>query len=250
MMQIRHIYLGALALWLLSILLLTTARLAEACEPWPDHWFVEILAIESGEWPAAIKVAVNPESAVRGCLAIENNSAIPLYILPRQARQNIIVTKEPIFAGEEMLAEESAAEENLLPDRVPGLAAYILSAGQYASLNISIEELLILDPRLEDRNVLDFTRPGFVEMPASQRSELLLVYDGELYEVTFTISYKLKPNFAPGTCGQGDEEATQAAESARTNASAVSTGSDLVVGIILTLVCGILGWLIWRARRQ
>ncbi len=250
MLQIWHLWPGVLSFVLLPTLLLTTARPAEACEPWPDYWFVETFAIESGEWPETIIVAVNPESAVRGYLSIENNSATPLYILPREARQNIIATEEPIFAGEGMLAEESAAEEYLLSDIVPGLAAYILTAGQYASLTISIEELPSLDPRLEDRNVLDFTRPGFVEMPAGQRSKLLLVDDGELYEVTFTISYKLNPNFAPGDCSQEDDyfDATKAAESVHTNATTTSTSSLLVMGLILILVFGIVGWLNWQAR--
>lgn len=200
MFQIRHFWSGVLSFVLLSTLLLTTACSAETCEPCPDYWFVETFAIESGEWPEAISVAVNPGSAARGYLSIKNNSDIPLYIFHREARQNIIVTEEPAFAGEEMLAEEYAAEEYLLSDKVPELAAYILTSGQYDSLILSIEGLPTLDPRLEDRNVLDFTRPGFVEMPAGQRSELLLVYDGELYEVTFTISYKLNANFAPVDC--------------------------------------------------
>ena len=200
MFQIQQFWLRVLSFLLLPTLLLTTACSAETCEPWPDYLFVETFTIESGEWPDAIIIAVKPESAARGYLSIENNSDIPLYIFPREARQNIIVTEEPAFAGEEMLAEEYTAEENLLSDKVPGLAAYVVTAGQYDSLTFSIEELLIIDPRLEDRNVLDFTRPGFVEMPAGQRSELLLVYGGELYEVTFTISYKLNANFAPVDC--------------------------------------------------
>ncbi|MBU0482782.1 MAG: hypothetical protein ABIG63_10345 [Chloroflexota bacterium] len=250
MLQIRHLWPGVLSFMLLLTLMLTTTRPTEACEPWPDYWFVETFAIESGEWPEAITVAVSPESTVRGYLSIENNSATPLYILPRAARQHIIATEEPIFAWEGMLAEESAAEEYLLSDQVPGLAAYILTAGQYASLTLYIKDLPTLDPRLEDRNVLDFTRLGFVEMPAGQRSELLLVYDGDLYEITFTISYKLNPNFAPGDCSQEDDnfEATKAAKSAHTNAQTTSASSLLVMGIILILVFGIVGWLNWQAR--
>ena len=185
---------------------LSSSQTAWACEPRPDYWFAEIFSIGSMLLPENVIIELSPRNSAKGYLLIHNNADAPLYVLPQDERATILVTKEPSIA-EDGLAEETTPEEILLIDQVPALAAFVVT--KETPLRLDNENLPALVPYIEERNVLDFNRSGFVYLPITQRGEFHLVYEEQIFSVQFAISYALNENFNPQVCGAEIEPVAQ-----------------------------------------
>jgi hypothetical protein len=178
---------------------------AQTCEPQPDTWFIEIFNISSMLLPENVSIELSPRDSSTGYLLIQNNSEIPLYVLPQDARTAILVTAEPEIA-EDGLAAENIPQEILLVDLAPELAAFVITQG--TPLQLGVENLPGLVPYIETRNISDFRRPSLVYLPVTQRGEFHLIYNDQLFTVQFSISYALNENFNPENCGEEREALT------------------------------------------
>lgn len=173
---------------------------ASDCEPQPDYWFGEIFTVKAERMPDGVSVTPSPGDAVRGYIRIENTTSELLYVLPGEALREVIVTEEPPISDGGKVEEDYIPEEHLLLEKVPELAAFAVTAGTPRQLGIS--ELTVLMPGFVDHNVLDMTRPNFLNLPNGQFTTFYLVYAGELYPVTVTIRYRINPAFNPVLCPQ------------------------------------------------
>jgi hypothetical protein len=218
---------------LITTLLFLPHRI-RACEPRPDYWFTEIYNISDILLPENIVIKLSPRPSTRGYLQIYNDSEIPLYILPQDARAIIMVTEEPALA-EDGLTEENKPETILLIDQVPELAIYTVTS--QAPLYLDTKNLPTLVPYIEDRNITDFNRPGFISLPITQRGEFHLVYGKQIFSIQFSISYALNGNFNPEDCGKGIESTTQQETSFAKNQNSLISNT-IVVSLIFLLTLG------------
>ncbi|MBC8497211.1 MAG: hypothetical protein ISS57_16945 [Anaerolineales bacterium] len=227
--------------------LFSPSQTARACEPRPDYWFAEVYSIGSMLLPENVIIELSPRNSAKGYLLIHNNSETPLYVLPQDARETILVTKEPSIA-EDGFAEENTPEEILLINQAPALAAFVLT--NKAPLRLDIENLSALVPYIEERNILDFSRPGFVYLPITQRGEFHLVYEEQIFSVQFTISYALNENFNPEVCGEEIEPVAQQEVILANDANSSILTSRIAFTVIALVTLGAIIWLKYQGVRS
>jgi len=225
---------GAVIIILLAMLL-SNIQIAWACEPQPDYWFAEVYNIGSMLLPENVSIELSPRNTGKGFLVIHNDFETPLYVLPQDARAAILVTQESAIA-EDGLAEENTPEEILLIDQVPNLAAFVIT--NEAPLRLDVEIFPALVPHIEDRNILEFSRPSFVYLPITQRGEFHLVYNEQIFTVQFTISYALNKNFSPVVCGKEIEPVTQQEVTFAEESNNSILISTISFGVILLITLG------------
>jgi hypothetical protein len=219
------------------------------CKPQPDYWFLEVFHLGEVDLPAGVSVSTSPRGSARGYLKINNAADSPLYVLPNSARQSIIETAEPQIGDEDLLEGEYEVEQFVLLERVPELAVYTVDDTQESGLRLDIQKLGVLESGLVDRNVLESSRPSFVILPPAQRLKLLLVFDGTLYEIPYTLSYQLNEGYAPKVCPQMDVAIKQT-ESPGFDAtpesplSPILNSSTLVFAIMLVAALVIAVWIV------
>jgi hypothetical protein len=185
-------------LFTLLTTILSTSFSPWTCQPQPDYWFAEKITIAPLDLPEPLSITHTPKNAVRGHIQIQNESNHPLYVLPNNTSQIILVTETPSISSEG-LSGEVAPKQVLLFEQVPALAAHIIRRDE--PLQLDVFTLPTVVSYIEDRNVSGFHRPGFVILPTTQRGEFYLVYEQEFITVTFAISYALNSNFNPEDCG-------------------------------------------------
>jgi hypothetical protein len=276
--RLRYFIRGILVLVFFLILGAGMSRPALACEPEGDYWFVEVFGYQVEGLPEVIRIETSDEYKTRGFLVIINDSDSPVYVLPREAHSQIVVTEEPTGVEANMVEEDRVIEEQILFDKAPELAVFTIPSNK--PLTLSIDGLMEIDIRLEDHNVFDYTRPAFVVLPPNIRSEMYLVHEEAFYEVTFTVTYLLNENYSPRDCNEyWDEmeasmsatEAAEAAASEEADAEAItvaetewltptslpippesptSSGTTIAILVILAVMILVVGWLAWQKRRQ
>ena len=188
-----------LATALFSVWFTSTGR-AQECQPQPDDWFAEVYQLVlPADLPAALRITTSIKDVAHGFLEIANAADAPLYVLPAAAQGELVSTVQPELTGEG-LSGEVTPELILHVERAPALAAFVVETG--ASLRLDTATLRALLPYIEERNVRDLTRPGFIILPITQRGEFLLIYKEQLFTVEIAISYAINEGFAPETCGE------------------------------------------------
>jgi len=224
---------------LLLGIILSQSPSAKACVPRPDYWFAERYQFGPVELPESIVLVQSPPDVAQGNYQIINRSDLPIYILPMDARPSLVATTEPSVTGEG-LSDEESIEEILLLDQAPGFATFIIETGEMLQLdNQNFTELI---PYIEERNILEYSRPHFVYLPITQRGEFLMVFDDQLITVPFTISYALNENFSPEICGEVIEATTQ-----QEVAFAEESNNNILIGTIAfcAIILFTLGAIIW-----
>ncbi len=178
---------------------------ADACVPHSDYWFLEAYEINSiePELPTAIQVDVSSLHR-RGNLKITNQGDGLLYLLPRDSYDDVVVETRRAEIGDALADEDQISQTVLLFDKIPALASATIQASQALHLDIANIPALV-DDRLEDHNVLTESWNSFIVIPPPLRTELYLVYAEQIYEVTFTIRYKLNLGFLGKTCTETGE---------------------------------------------
>ncbi len=211
------------------------------CQPEPDYWFLETYHAETEALPEIISIHASPPHVERGYFQLENHADAPLYVLPLDAAAAVTVTETPALAAE-LPDEENPPEEQLVFEKVPDLAVYMVEAGE--SLRLDINTLPKLVPYLEDRNILDVDRPGFVRLPMTQRGAFHLVQGKQLFSVPFAISYALNQNFSPVNCESTDiETRTEEIVSAGQQPPTATFVSTLAFVFLIVLVALAVLWL-------
>ena len=212
---------------------------AQECQPQPDYWFAEVYQLVlPDELPATLTITPSPKVVAHGYLTIVNHGDAPLYVLAASSLGELIVTAEAALP-DEGLSGELTPEAILQAARAPALAAYVVETG--ASLRLDSTSLTTLIPHIEQRNVRDITRPGFVILPITQRGQFLLVYEDQLFTVGVTISYALNESFAPQACGHTAQP--PAAIEIPNKGAATHTLSGMVTLVLLALT-------VWAAAKR
>jgi hypothetical protein len=214
---------------------------ARASEPIKDYWFIETLVVGAVRLPEGVEILTsNSSSQPRGSIVLKNQTQTLLFVMSlRYIDVLVMATPDPGWK-----ARLNAAHE---------VASYLVAPNRPADLNI--EALADLDLNLLDRNILSSDPPPTdVSIPATQSSELLLVYDGQVVEVPFTLSYSLNVNFDNGTGANlkmanikatGNASAT-ATQRAQAFAIQVAGNNFMLVGLVVVAALLIAGWLGWR----
>jgi hypothetical protein len=216
------------------------ASSATGFTPAMDYWFIETLKVGDVELPAGVDIiASNPSMQTRGYMLLNNRTETLLYVMSLGYKDGLVMaTPDPIWK-----ARVSGAHE---------AASYLAALDRPAYL--TIEALTDLDHNLVDRNVLsNDPPPEDVSVPAAQKSELLLVYGGQVIEVPFTLAYLPNTHFGNGLEADKNSMANiQATENARVTATRQAQVSAVVrmrndvllVGLAGTAVLLIAIWLV------
>jgi hypothetical protein len=232
--------LGISALMMGGIIWITSS--AGAGELGMDYWFIETLMVGNAELPEGVIIrASDPEASPRGHLILQNQTKPLLFVLSLGYKDVLVmVTPDPNWR-----TRVNAAHE---------VASYLVTPDQ--PVYLGMEALTDLDHDLQDRNVLASEPPAEdIPIPAAQDSELLLVYDGQVIVVPFTISYALNLDFNPASevhqQQKADPQTTNNAGSITKYSSEVSVtrimgNNMLVIGLVVGLLLLIIGWRLWR----
>jgi len=166
--------------------MLLGASSVNAFEPRKDYWFIETLTIGDVELPAGVVIRTSdPKIQPRGYLILENQTETLLFVLSL-GYKNVLVMTTP---DPNWKIRVNAAHE---------VASYLVAPDRTGYL--SMEALTDLDRDLEDRNMRTIAPPSEnIPIPAAQSSELLLVYDGQVIVVPFTVTYALNTDFTNGS---------------------------------------------------
>jgi hypothetical protein len=222
--------------------MLSVGNSVRAAEPSKDYWFTETLTVSDVDLPEGVTIrSFDTAASPRGLLILENETDTLLFVLSL-GYKGVLVMKTP---DPNWKARVNGAHE---------VASYLVAPNRPAYLNM--EALTDLDRDLEDRNVLTSDPPAEnVPSPTAQDSELLLVYDGQVIEVPFTVTYALNTNFDNGL--ETYQQRTAAAQ-ATNNASATSTQQAeasatweankniMLMGLLGAAGLSVIIWLVWR----
>jgi len=204
-----------------------------ACQPQPDYWFLETYRAETETLPESLSLLASPPHVERGYFQLENHADAPVYVLPLDAIASVTVTETPPLAAE-LSDEDNPTEEQVLLEKVPDLAVYVIENGE--TLRLDIDTLPKLVPYIEDRNISDVDRPGFVRLPMTQRGAFHLVQGEQLFTVPFTISYALNEDFSPVNCESSDIEKRAEENVTVEQQPATATFVSTVAVVLLTIL--------------
>ena len=170
------------------------------CTPRADYWFLEAYEINSIKpaLPIEIQVDLSPMDR-RGYLRITNSGEGLLYLLPRDAYADVVVESRGLDISDALADEDQVSQTVFLVDLVPAHASAAIETGQELVLDIDNIPRLV-DDRLEDHNILTESWSSFIVIPPPLRTELYLVYGEQIYEITFTIRYRLNMGFEGKNC--------------------------------------------------
>ena len=226
--------------------MLFSARLVRASEPGMDEWYIETITVDSVPLPEGIGIhPCPPEVETQGCLKLANNTETILYIMSLNYKDILVMqTPDPKWKLRVNMAHEAAS--------------YLVSSSRPLYLNM--DALTDLDGNLLDKNVQAVNPPPeSVSIPSPQSSELLLVYDGQVIEVPFTVSYVLNKDFGHGSgASQVSTEnvpATEIASATVTPQAVVSQAlaersTVIMIGLVGVAALFVAGWLAWRRVGQ
>jgi hypothetical protein len=210
----------------------------KASEPRKDCWFTETITIDDIDLPTGVVVrASDPENNPRGYLSLENQTQTLLFVLSLGYKDVLVMTTpDPNWKNRVNGAHE--------------VASYLVAPDRPAYLGM--EALAALDMEMEDKNVLSFDPPAEdVVIPAEQSSELLLVYDGQVILVPFTVSYEINSGFDNGKQADHPQTATNDAVTAPTQPAGTAPESGarnqaLFIGFLGMAGILMIAWIVWR----
>ncbi len=206
-------------------------------------WFSETITLGEVNLPAGLQVSASASPDGRAYLSISNQTSTALFILSLTYKDTLVmVTPDPLWKERVGMAHE--------------VASFLVKA-QAARL-LAVDALADLDPALKDNNVVSSSPPpAGTAIPAAQASELLLVYAGQVYEVPFTVTYRLNPrleNASPGlNQAQVSTQASPTAKMIQETAQPlawVEQYPSLWVGLLFGALLGVSLWLVWRIKRR
>jgi hypothetical protein len=219
--------------------MLLVIRPVSASEPGKDYWFNETLTVGDVDLPAGVVIRVSdPAATPRGYLDLENQTETLLYVLSLDYKDALVMkTSDPNYK-----VRVNGAHE---------VASYLVAPNRPAHLGM--QALADLDRDLVDKNVLSSSPPPEnTPIPAAQNSELLLVYDGQVMVVPFTVTYALNAHFAIGSTAIQTGVATShtspivtATEVAGTSSALGMSNYTITIGLLAVAVLIIAGWWIW-----
>jgi hypothetical protein len=227
--------LGSLLLIMGGMLSSTTS--VRAFEPNLDYWFTETFTIGDTELPGGVSISTSdPGTSPRGYLILQNKTNTLLFVLSL-AYKDVLVMATP-----------DASWENRV-NGVHEVASYLVTPERSAVLDM--EALVDLDHTLKDQNVLDYELPEEdVPTPDSQSSELLLVFEGQVIEIPFMVSYAPNAEFDNGMAANQawmeSVDTFKATQQAEVSAGRVATNTLIGAGLFIVSAALIFGWLIWR----
>jgi hypothetical protein len=209
-----------------------------ASEPRKDYWFTETITIGDIYLPTGVVVrASDTENKLCGNLSLKNQTETLLFVLSLGYKDVLVMTTpDPNWKNRVNGAHE--------------VASYLVAPDRPAYL--SMEALAELDRDLEDKNVLSSAPPPEdVAIPAAQSSELLLVYDGQVILVPFTVSYEINSGFDNGKQADHPQTATNDAVTAPTQPTgtapeAGARNQALFIGFLGMAGMLMIGWMVWR----
>jgi hypothetical protein len=215
-----------------------------AFEPPKNYWYIETLKVEAAALPAGIEIVPSdPATEPRGYLTLTNSNQQLVYVMSL-GYKDVLVMATPDAKWQRRV---NGAQE---------AASYLAAPNRPAHL--SIESLVSLDQDLKDQNVLSsIPPPQDTPIPTPQSSELLLVYNGQVIEVPFTLTYSLNTGFTDGE--QPTSVATPTGEAAQNGSLAPKTVvtedslfgiPPLAAGIIGAGAIVLIGVLAWRLLRR
>lgn len=226
---------------------------AQDCTPTTDYLFLEEYQINKiePELPPELHIDNAPLSK-RGYLELSNQGNQPAYLVPR-SEYPAIITESSSTGDIEGLAEDDLSSEIiLLPEEVPEHASLIIEENSSFELNIQNIPSLV-DNRFKDHNIITGSRGSFIVVPPPQRTEFYLVYAEQLYEITFTITYKMNTVFEGVTCeDQTNLVPTQVVQLEAGTPSEQSI-AYWVLGTLVVIFLAIfltLGWRLYSQRRD
>ena len=229
---------------LLCILFLTVIGMlyktgpVTASEPRKDYWFTETIKTGIIDLPTGVVVRASaPENKPRGYLSLENQTQTLLFVLSLGYKDVLVMTTpDPNWKNRVNGAHE--------------VASYLVAPERPA--NLDMDALAELDRDLEDKNVLSFDPPPEdLATPAEQSSELLLVYDGQVILVPFTVSYAINSEFDNGTHADHPLTAIKDEGAAATQPSGTAPEAGARTQALFISFLGIagmlmIGWMVWR----
>jgi hypothetical protein len=207
-----------------------------------DDWYIETITLDNVELPEGISIhPCSPDDETQGCLYLENKNETILYIMSLNYKDILVMlTPDPNWKSRVNMAHEAAS--------------YLVSSSRPLYLNM--DALTDLDSNLVDKNVLTFDPPSEnVPIPNAQSSELLLVYDGQVIEVPFKVSYALNKDFGHSAeAYQASTENAPAKQITSVAATPQAVASEalgerstvIVIGLVGMAALFAAGWLVWR----
>jgi hypothetical protein len=222
------------------------ARLVRASEPGMDDGYIETITVDNVELPEGVSIhACPPDIETQGCLTLENSTETILYIMSLNYKDILVMqTPDPNWKSRVGMAHEAAS--------------YFVSSNR--PLYLTMDALSDLDSNLVDQKALTFKPPpDNATIPNVQSSELLLVYDGQVIEVPFTVSYELTEDFEKGSeAYKTSTEKIPLIENTRATVTQPAVVSDaqvesstvIVIGLAGVAALFVAGWLAWRRVGQ
>jgi hypothetical protein len=177
----QHLFnLPILQVVLALVAFLFSASPATACSPVPpDPWFVEVITFDTRQLPIGITVILTSTNSFPG-FRLHNTSQIPLIIPPTLPNQPTI----------KVLANEWFEQRD----------------GRWARIT---EELGNVTVRHAAQPQLDYpqpqytnARPANVRVPATQQTEVRLIYGDRPVVLPMTVVYELNPAYRSESYGQ------------------------------------------------
>ena len=218
------------------------ARLVGASEPGMDDRYIETITVDNVELPEGISIQpCPPDVEAQGCLKLENSTETILYIMSLNYKDILVMqTPDPNWKSRVGMAHE--------------VASYLVSSSRPLYLNM--DALSDLDSNLVDQKELTINPPpDNATIPNVQTSELLLVYDGQVIEVPFTVSYALNEDFENGseafTTSTENVLVTETASATATQQTVASKAqlersTEILIGLVGVAALFTTGWLVWR----
>jgi hypothetical protein len=211
-----------------------------ASVPSKDYWFIETPTVGDVNLPAGVVIRPSdPAASSRGYLTLENQTEALLYVLSLNYKDVLVMkTPDPNYNNRLNGAHE--------------VASYLVAPDRPASLGM--QALTDLDRDLVDKNVWSSSPPpGNTPIPTAQNSELLLVYDGQVLLIPFTVTYALNTDFAIGSTPTQTGIATSQASPLATATQVAGTSGILgmkyyliAIGLVGVTVLIIGGWWAWK----
>jgi len=226
--------------------MLFSARLVNASEPGMDDWYIETITVDNVELPEGISILpCPPDVETQGCLKLENNTETILYIMSLNYKDILVMqTPDPNWKSRVDMAHEAAS--------------YLVSSSRPLYLNM--DALTDLDRNLVDKSVPAFDPPPQnVTTPNAKNSELLLVFDGQVIEVPFMVSYASNNDFGNGpeasqtlteNVPATDIDSASATPQAVASEARVERSFTIFIGLVGVAALFAAGWLAWRRVGQ
>ncbi len=188
---------------------------AQACEPYPDYWYVETFELANHFIAEPISIHA-PQVNPRVYISIQNQQLEPLYILPLE------ILEQKTFSGESLSNVDIPEYSNRLATRraTPNRSGaepnpngvniqtpsekipFTSINSQNSPLFLEVSDLVLLDSQLRDPNPYGFNRPtkNRLQIPDPQYSQLVLYYNEQVITIPFTITYSINPHNPAEDC--------------------------------------------------